>query len=187
MRTAVDAPPARSGRKKRLRVDYMLCAMLIPGFVYLIIFEFFPLFGLVIGFQDFHMAKGILGSKWVGFENFKYLFTMYPNFWRIVKNTVQIAALKLCFGFTTPVVVALMLHEVRHNRYKRTIQTLVYIPHFISWVILAGILRTMLDPGDGMVNYILNLLGRESVYFLGENSTFRSVLIVSDVWKGFGW
>ncbi|HHY83463.1 MAG TPA: sugar ABC transporter permease [Clostridiales bacterium] len=187
MRTVIDAPPAVQKRKKRLKTDYMLCAMLIPGSIYLIIFDFFPLFGLVIGFQDFQLAKGILGSKWVGLENFKYLFTMYPNFWRIVSNTVQIAALKLCFGFTAPIIVALMLHEVRHIRYKRTIQTLVYVPHFISWVILAGILRTMLDPSDGIVNYILNLLGHESVYFLGENSTFRGVLVVSDVWKGFGW
>ena len=174
-------------RKKKLRTDYMLCAMLIPGFIYLIFFEFMPLFGLVICFQDFKLSKGILHSKWIGFENFNYVFTMYPNFWRIVKNTIEIALLKLCFGFTAPIIVSLMLHEVKNRIYKRSIQTLVYIPHFVSWVILAGVLRTMLDPQNGMVNYLIGIFGQKPIYFLGNNSTFRSVLIVSDVWKGFGW
>ena len=179
------APKAK--RKKKLRTDYVLCCMLIPGFIYLVIFEFLPLFGLVIGFQDFKLSRGVLGSKWIGLGNFTYIFTMYPNFWRIVKNTVQIALLKLCFGFTAPILVALMLHEVKNRIYKRTIQTLVYIPHFVSWVILAGILRTMLDPQNGLFNYILSLFGHDPIYFLGSNQTFRAVLIVSDVWKGFGW
>lgn len=174
-------------RKKKLRTDYMLCAMLMPGFVYLIIFEFLPLFGLAIGFQDFKMSKGVFGSEWIGLENFRYIFTMYPNFWRIVKNTVEIALLKLCFGFTAPILVALMLHEIKNKAYKRTIQTLVYIPHFVSWIILAGILRTMLDPTNGLINYVIGLFGHEPVYFLGNNETFRAVLVISDVWKGFGW
>lgn len=174
-------------RKKKLRTDYMLCAMLMPGFVYLIIFEFLPLFGLAIGFQDFKMSKGVFGSKWIGLENFRYIFTMYPNFWRIVKNTVEIALLKLCFGFTAPILVALMLHEIKNKAYKRTIQTLVYIPHFVSWIILAGILRTMLDPTNGLINYVIGLFGHDPVYFLGNNGTFRAVLVISDVWKGFGW
>ena len=173
--------------KKKLRTDYMLCAMLIPGFIYLIIFEFLPLFGLAIAFEDFKLSKGVFGSKWIGLDNFTYIFTMYPNFWRIVKNTVQIALLKLCFGFTAPIIVALLLHEVQNKVYKRTIQTLVYIPHFVSWVILAGVLRTMLDPSNGMINYLIGLFGHDPVYFLGNNSTFRAVLVVSDVWKGFGW
>lgn len=173
--------------KKHLRTDWMLCAMLVPGFIYLIIFEFLPLFGLVIAFQDFKLSSGVGGSQWIGFYNFKYIFTMYPNFWNIVKNTVEIALLKLCFGFTAPIIVSLMLHEVTHPKYKRVIQTLVYFPHFISWVILAGVLRTMLDPDNGLVNYLIKLFGGESVYFLGNNSTFRSVLVISDVWKGFGW
>ena len=174
-------------RKKSVRTDYMLCAMLIPGFIYLAIFEFAPLFGLVIGFQDFKLSTGVFRSGWKGIDNFRYIFTMYPNFWNIVKNTVEIALLKLCFGFTAPIFVSLMLHEVTHSGYKRTIQTLVYIPHFVSWVILAGIIRTMLDPDNGLINYIIKLLGGESIYFLGSNSTFRGVLVVSDVWKGFGW
>lgn len=178
---------SRLKRKKKLRTDYMLCAMLIPGFVYLLIFEFLPLFGLVIAFEDFKLSKGVFGSKWIGFENFRYIFTMYPNFWRIVKNTVEIALLKLCFGFTAPILVALMLHEIKNKAYKRTIQTLVYIPHFVSWVILAGILRTMLDPTNGLINYIIGLFGHDPVYFLGNNGTFRAVLVISDVWKGFGW
>ncbi len=173
--------------KKSVRTDYMLCAMLIPGFIYLGIFEFAPLFGLVIGFQDFKLSTGVFHSAWKGLDNFRYIFTMYPGFWNIVKNTVEIALLKLCFGFTAPIVVSLMLHEVTHTVYKRTIQTLVYIPHFVSWVILAGILRSMLDPDNGLINHLIKLFGGTPVYFLGSNSTFRGVLVVSDVWKGFGW
>ncbi len=173
--------------KKSVRTDYMLCAMLIPGFIYLGIFEFAPLFGLVIGFQDFKLSTGVFNSGWKGLDNFRYIFTMYPGFWNIVKNTVEIALLKLCFGFTAPILVSLMLHEVTNSTYKRTIQTLVYIPHFVSWVILAGILRSMLDPDNGLVNHIIKLLGGTPVYFLGSNATFRGVLVVSDVWKGFGW
>lgn len=179
--------PRLNRRKKNLKTDYMLCAMLVPAFIYLLIFEFLPLFGLIIGFQDFKLSKGVLNSKWIGLDNFTYIFTMYPNFWRIVRNTVEIALLKLCFGFTAPIFVALMLHEVRNKAYKRIIQTLVYIPHFVSWVILAGVLRTMLDPGNGLINYLMGLFGQKPVYFLGNNSTFRSVLVISDVWKGFGW
>ena len=174
-------------RKKSVRTDYMLCAMLIPGFIYLAIFEFAPLFGLVIGFQDFKLSTGVFNSTWRGFDNFRYIFTMYPGFWNIVRNTVEIALLKLCFGFTAPIVVSLMLHEVTHSAFKRTVQTLVYIPHFVSWVILAGILRSMLDPDNGLINHVIKLLGGDPVYFLGSNNTFRGVLVVSDVWKGFGW
>ena len=174
-------------QKKRVRTDYMLCAMLITGFIYLGIFEFAPLFGLVIGFQDFKLSTGVFNSGWKGLDNFRYIFTMYPGFWNIVKNTVEIALLKLCFGFTAPILVSLMLHEVTNSTYKRTIQTLVYIPHFVSWVILAGILRSMLDPDNGLVNHIIKLLGGTPVYFLGSNATFRGVLVVSEVWKGFGW
>ncbi len=173
--------------KKSVRTDYMLCAMLIPGFIYLGIFEFAPLFGLVIGFQDFKLSTGVFNSGWKGLDNFRYIFTMYPGFWNIVKNTVEIALLKLCFGFTAPILVSLMLHEVTNSTYKRTIQTLVYIPHFVSWVILAGILRSMLDPDNGLINHIIKLFGGAPVYFLGSNATFRGVLVVSDVWKGFGW
>ena len=180
-------PPKRRRHKKSVRTDYMLCAMLIPGFIYLAIFEFAPLFGLVIGFQDFKLSSGVFHSGWRGLDNFRYIFTMYPGFWNIVRNTVEIALLKLCFGFTAPIIVSLMLHEVTHSTYKRVIQTLVYIPHFVSWVILAGILRSMLDPDNGLINHIIKLLGNSPVYFLGSNSTFRGVLVVSDVWKGFGW
>ena len=177
----------RKRHKKSVRTDYMLCAMLIPGFIYLAIFEFAPLFGLVIGFQNFKLSTGVFNSTWRGFDNFRYIFTMYPGFWNIVRNTVEIALLKLCFGFTAPIVVSLMLHEVTHSGFKRTVQTLVYIPHFVSWVILAGILRSMLDPDNGLINHVIKLLGGDPVYFLGSNNTFRGVLVVSDVWKGFGW
>lgn len=184
--TANTSPQSRHA-KKHLKTDYLLCCMLIPGFVYLFFFEFLPLFGLVIAFENFRLSQGVFGSQWIGLKNFHYIFTMYPNFWRIVRNTVEIALLKLAFGFTAPILAALLLNEVKVTSYKRTIQTLVYIPHFVSWVILAGVLRTMLDPNNGLINHLIILFGGKSVYFLGNNATFRGVLIVSDVWKEMGW
>lgn len=169
------------------RVSKSLYLMLIPGVLLTLIYAYGPLFGLVIAFQKFSIADGILGSKFVGFDNFVYLFKYYPNFMQIVGNTVIIAVLKMIFNFITPLAVALMLNELRSDRFRRGIQTIVYLPHFVSWVIIAGILITMLHPTDGIVNRIIQALGFDPVYFLGSNKTFRSVLVVSDVWKNFGY
>ncbi len=181
--------PALAPKKKSkfARVDKSLYLMLIPGAVILIIYSYIPIFGLQIAFKDFDIAKGIWGSPWVGLDNFKYIFFSYPGFGKVVFNTVYIAVLKMIFRYITPIIVALLLNEVMHIKFKRTVQTLIYLPHFISWIVICGIMISILSPTDGAVNEILKAVGLKPVYFLGNKSTFRPVLIISDVWKSFGY
>lgn len=181
--------PALAPKKKSkfARVDKSLYLMLIPGAVILIIYSYTPIFGLQIAFKDFDIAKGIWGSPWVGLDNFKYIFFSYPGFGKVVFNTVYIAVLKMIFRYITPIIVALLLNEVMHIKFKRTVQTLIYLPHFISWIVICGIMISILSPTDGAVNEILKAVGLKPVYFLGNKSTFRPVLIISDVWKSFGY
>ncbi|MFR5073456.1 ABC transporter permease [Bianquea renquensis] len=181
--------PALAPKKKSkfARVDKSLYLMLIPGAVILIIYSYIPIFGLQIAFKDFDIAKGIWGSPWVGLDNFKYIFFSYPGFGKVVFNTVYIAVLKMIFRYITPIIVALLLNEVMHIKFKRTVQTLIYLPHFISWIVICGLMISILSPTDGAVNEILKAVGLKPVYFLGNKSTFRPVLIISDVWKEFGY
>ena len=181
--------PALAPKKKSkfARVDKSLYLMLIPGAVILIIYSYIPIFGLQIAFKDFDIAKGIWGSPWVGLDNFKYIFFSYPGFGKVVFNTVYIAVLKMIFRYITPIIVALLLNEVMHIKFKRTVQMLIYLPHFISWIVICGLMISILSPTDGAVNEILKAVGLKPVYFLGNKSTFRPVLIISDVWKGFGY
>ena len=181
--------PALAPKKKSkfARVDKSLYLMLIPGAVILIIYSYIPIFGLQIAFKDFDIAKGIWGSPWVGLDNFKYIFFSYTGFGKVVFNTVYIAVLKMIFRYITPIIVALLLNEVMHIKFKRTVQTLIYLPHFISWIVICGLMISILSPTDGAVNEILKAVGLKPVYFLGNKSTFRPVLIISDVWKEFGY
>ncbi|MEG1997743.1 MAG: ABC transporter permease subunit [Clostridiales bacterium] len=176
-------------KKKRggIHISKSLYLMLIPGVLLTLIYAYGPMFGLVIAFKKFSMANGILGSEWVGLDNFVYLFKYYPNFTQIIANTVIIAVLKMIFNFFVPVIVALMLNELSSNKFRRGIQTIVYLPHFISWVVIAGILIVALHPTDGIINNILKSFGVDPIYFLGNNKTFRPVLVISDVWKNFGY
>ena len=181
--------PALAPKKKSkfARVDKSLYLMLIPGAVILIIYSYIPIFGLQIAFKDFDIAKGIWGSPWVGLDNFKYIFFSYPGFGKVVFNTVYIAVLKMIFRYITPIIVALLLNEVMHIKFTRTVQTLIYLPQFISWIVICGLMISILSPTDGAVNEILKAVGLKPVYFLGNKSTFRPVLIISDVWKEFGY
>ena len=161
--------------------------MLIPGIIFLFIFNYIPLCGIYISFQDFNPAKGIFGNnEWVGFDNFAYIFSL-PNIWRVFGNTLIIAVLKIIFGTLVPIIVSLMLNECRNKLFKRTIQTTIYFPYFISWIILGGILLDILSPTDGIVNEVIKALGGDPIYFLGDNRYFKGTLVVSDVWRNFGY
>jgi len=131
-------------------------------------------------------AKGIFGSPWVGWDNFKYLFLMEDTS-RIIFNTITIAVMKISIGLVVPVMAALLLNEVRKNVFRRTFQTMVYLPHFLSWVILGGILIDLLSPTSGIINQILGWFGIDPIYFLGDNRWFRFTIVLSDVWKEFGF
>ena len=158
--------------------------LLIPGIILLIIFNYVPLYGLIIAFQKYNPAMGFK-SPWVGMQNFTYLFSQ-PNFVRTISNTLGIAIAKLALGILVPVSVSLMLNEVRSTKFKRLAQTCIYIPNFISWVILAGVMMDILST-DGVVNVLIRKLGMNPVNFLGDNKVFPITLVISDVWKSFGF
>lgn len=169
---------------KKMRRAWLLYLMLIPSIVLVFIFSYIPLYGIVIAFEKYN-PRMLFDSPWIGLENFRYVFEL-PGFLRTIWNTFYIASLKVILGIIIPVVFSLMLNEVRNTAFRRIFQTLVYLPHFISWVIMAGILIDLLSL-DGIVNQILGLFGISPILFLGNNSTFPGTLIVSDVWKSFGY
>lgn len=161
-------------------------AMLVPGMVLLFIFSIIPMFGVVIAFQNYFPSKGILGSSWVGLKNFRYMLNL-PNFTQIFSNTVIIAVAKIIMGIIVPVLYSLLLNEVRRVGFKRTVQTAIYLPHFLSWVILSNIVINIVAL-DGVVNGFIRLFGGKEIYFMASPEWFRWILVISDIWKeaGFG-
>uniref|UniRef100_UPI00403F317D ABC transporter permease n=1 Tax=Paenibacillus sp. FSL K6-1096 TaxID=2921460 RepID=UPI00403F317D len=173
-------------RFQALKKYWDLYLIMLPGLAYFIIFKYVPMGGIIVAFQDFSAFAGIRGSEWVGLAHFKNMF-MDSEFYTVFKNTLLISLYKLIWGFPGPIILALMLNEVRHMLYKRGVQTLVYLPHFLSWVIIGGILINVLSPATGIVNQFLGMLGLEPIFFLGSQEWFRTVLVVSDIWKEAGW
>ncbi|WP_248926522.1 ABC transporter permease [Paenibacillus hamazuiensis] len=158
----------------------------LPGILYFIIFKYVPLFGSVIAFQDYNIFNGIAGSKWVGLEHFRRMFEHY-DFLKIMNNTILIGLYDLIFQFPAPIILALLLNELRVVLYKRVLQTIVYMPHFLSWVIVGGIAVGILSPSTGAVNQFLSWLGFQPIYFLGEESYIRSILVGSGIWRDSGY
>ena len=160
-------------------------AMVVPGILFLIVFAYGPMFGLWMAFQDFVPARGILGSKFVGWDNFKYLFNL-PDIWRVTYNTVFIAVGKIILNTIIPIIFAILLNEIRLKWMKKTMQTIVYLPYFLSWVILGSVVMNLFNL-DGTVNQLLGAIGMDPINFLGSNKVFPHLLIWTDVWKGFGY
>ncbi|MBS7577947.1 MULTISPECIES: ABC transporter permease subunit [unclassified Enterococcus] len=159
--------------------------MVLPGILFLIVFSYGPMFGLLMAFQKYVPAKGVTGSEFVGLENFKYLINL-PDVWQVTYNTVFIAVFKIIFNTVIPIAFAILLNEIRVKWMKKSMQTIVYLPHFLSWVILASVVVNLFNL-DGTVNQILNSIGIDNVNFLGSNKVFPHLLIWSDVWKEFGY
>lgn len=160
--------------------------MMIPGMITLLIFSITPMAGLRIAFQKFIPAKGLFGKqKWVGWDNFELFFSM-PNCFNIIRNTLVIAIGKIVFGLLVAVAVSLLLNEIRAMKFKKTVQTIIYAPYFLSWVIFGGILVTILSPSEGIVNKLIQAIGLEPVFFLGDESIFPFTVIFTDIWKTFG-
>lgn len=168
------------------RRTWPLHAMLLPGVVLLIVFHYLPMGGIVMAFQDFKPWTGFFGSPWVGLDHFRFMFER-PDSKQVIWNTVVISLLRWFFGLLAPFLFALLLNEIRMIAFKRTVQTIVYLPHFLSWVILGGILIDLLSTDGGLVNRALGLFGIEPVFFLGDGDWFRVTIVVSDVWKEFGF
>ncbi|MGF6950075.1 putative aldouronate transport system permease protein [Neobacillus sp. B4I6] len=170
-------------KKRGGQLEYHL--LMAPGMIFLIIFSLIPMFGIIMAFEDYVPAKGILGSDWVGLENFKYMLEI-PDSMKILRNTVVIAVGKIVLGTLVPIIFALLLNEIRLKWAKKSIQTIVYLPNFLSWAILAAVFINIFDY-HGPVNNFLQALGHDPILFLGSNDWFRSIIISTDVWKGFGY
>ena len=176
-------------RKKtgRLHQELPLHLMLLPGVLMILVFNYTTMAGLIIAFQKFIPSKGLFGDqKWVGFDNFRYVFKL-PGFSQALKNTIVIAFWKIVLGLLVPIVFALLLNEIRGRRFKKTVQTIVYLPYFLSWVVLGGIFIDMLSPSTGIVNQIIKAFGGKEIFFLGDNRYFKGTLIATDIWKNFGY
>mgnify|MGYP005803621969 CR=1 FL=1 len=173
-------------RNKILKGKY-LYIMLIPGLILMILFRYFPMGGLIIAFKDYSFRKGIWGSDWVGLKNFIFIFTQNPDFFNILRNTLVINILKLIFYFPTPIILALLINEIHGNKLKRGIQTAVYLPHFVSWVVFGTIVTQFLSPSTGVVNRIIEFFGGQPVFFMQESRYFWGVVIISEIWKSAGW
>lgn len=189
---AIDNDPVEVPSKERAILNAKrkrqvpLHLMVIPGVIMMFIFHYVPMFGIVMAFQKFVPARGFLKSRWVGWDNFQYVFNL-PNFGPVIRNTLVIAVLKIIANLIVPIVFALLLNEVRREKFKKTIQTIIYFPHFLSWVILGGILIDVLSPSSGILNKAIVALGGKAVFFLGDQNWFPFTLVLTDVWKNFGY
>lgn len=177
--------PVSQKKRKMGNEEMFLHLMILPGMIMLAIFVFVPLFGSLMAFENYIPAKGIFGSKWVGLENFKFLFSL-PDSKQVFMNTLIIAFAKLILNIIIPVTFAILLNEIGAKLFKRTFQTIVYLPHFLSWVVLATVVTNMFSL-SGPFNAVITALGGDPIQFMSDNNWFRKVIIGTDVWKEFGY
>jgi putative aldouronate transport system permease protein len=160
---------------------------ILPAIIWFFIFKYIPMYGIILGFKEYRFDKGILGSDWVGLRYVKQFINHY-DFWMLIRNTLSISALKLFVGFPMPIILALMLNEVNNNTFKRIIQTVSYLPHFISWVVVVALMTKFLSPYGGLINEVLgNLFGIKPINFMGEKEYFYPLVVISSIWKEVGW
>jgi len=169
-----------------IRQNIWLYVLLIPGITFLIIFKYIPMGGIVIAFKDYKVVKGIADSPWVGLQHFRFLFQS-ADFLRVFRNSILISIYRMVWGFPIPIILALLLNEIRRQWYKRSLQTILYLPHFISWVVVIGIVNNFLSPSTGLVNKLIEAMGGSTVRFMTTPDYFRSILVATDIWKGAGW
>lgn len=169
----------------QLRRNWQYYLLLLPAFVYVLIFCYGPMYGLQIAFKNYKMSLGVWGSPWIGIRNFTDFFGGY-YFWTLIRNTFVLSLSTLAFSFPVPILIALLVNELG-GRFKRTLQTILYAPHFISTVVLVGMITILFSPSMGIVNTFLNRLGVDSIYFMGDPNFFRPLYIGSDIWQHMGW
>ncbi|WP_036214819.1 ABC transporter permease [Lysinibacillus sphaericus] len=171
--------------KKSIKKNWELYLLLAPVILYFLVFHYYPLYGLQIAFKDFIATKGIMGSPWVGLKHFERFFDSY-YFWRLIRNTIGIGVFTLLISFPIPIIIALLLNEVKSLRFKKFVQTVIYAPHFLSTVVVVGMLLLFLKS-DGMINQMIMLFGGTPVDFISEPTWFKSIYVLSDVWQTMGW
>lgn len=171
--------------RKRIIKYKALIVMMLPAVIFFAVFSYAPMYGVVLAFKDFSISKGIMGSDWVGFYYFNKLFSS-SRFWEVIQNTLIISILKLVIGFFPPIIFALFLNEIQTKWFKKLTQTASYLPYFISWIVMAGIIREVFSA-NGVINQIVTSFGGEAQIWLSKKSYFRTILVSTDIWKGFGW
>lgn len=171
--------------RKDLRKNKWKYIMILPVIIYIAVFCYKPMYGVIIAFKNFRPAVGIMDSSWVGFRHFITFFNDY-NFWRILKNTFSISALSILFGFPAPILLALLINEIRNTKFKRAVQTISYMPYFISMVIICGLIKTFCQS-DGIITDLVVALGGERVNLLASKNWFYPIYIISNIWQNIGW
>lgn len=171
---------------RRIARNWELYLFLIPTIAYFLIFRYYPMYGIQIAFRNFKSTKGILGSQWVCLRNFERFFSA-TDFWQLLNNTLSVSIGTLLCSFPVPILLALFLNQLPSKRYKKIVQTVIYAPHFISTVVLVGIISLFFSPSSGIVNFIIQWLGGTPIHFMGQASWFRPLYIGSDIWQNAGW
>jgi len=170
-------------KMKRFKWLYLL---LLPMIVHTIVFRYSTQYGILMAFKDYRFSKGILGSPWVGFQHFEMYFN--SEFGRLMTNTLRMTISSLIFGFPLPIILAIMINEVRFTKFKKTVQTITYLPHFVSWVVVISIFTKLLSPHDGLINeFLVKVFGIEPIYFMGEKNLFIPMYLIIGAWKDVGW
>lgn len=183
----IDSPiqVKKASKLKKILSNYQLYLFLLPALIYFIVFHYVPMYGVLIAFKDFVATKGIMGSPWVGFKHFERFFESY-QFWTLIKNTLGLSVTQLIVGFPLPIFLALMLNQIRSEKYKRFVQTVVYAPHFISVVVLAGMIYVFFS-NNGLINNLILIFGGEPISFMAKPEWFKPLYIASGVWQETGW
>jgi len=186
MKTIFKKPIHSYGSIQKIFRNYQLYLFLLPTLAYFIIFKYIPMYGVQIAFKDYISIKGFWGSPWIGFANFERFFNSV-EFWNTLKNTLGLSVLQLTAGFPMPVILALMLNQVSKKRFRKIAQTAVYAPHFISTVVMAGMVYVFLAPKTGIINLIINALGGDPIFFMGKPEWFKPIYVLSSIWQHTGW
>lgn len=172
--------------RQRLKLNIPLFIMFVPIILYFLVFRYFPMAGLVIAFKNYNFTQGIWGSPWAGWDNFQLIFSS-PNMINVLRNTFVLSVLQLVVGFPFPIMVALLIHEVRSKWFKKSVQTAVFLPHFLNWVIVGGFVITIFAQSTGIVNYIVKLIFGEPFAFLYHPESWMAIFVGAGIWKGAGW
>ena len=186
MKNTVTKTPSINAKKPNFLLYWELYLFILPALAYVVIFDYLPMYGIQIAFRNYNPALGVLGSRWVGFTHFKNFFSSF-YFWRLIRNTFILSIYTIIVSFPLPVILALMLNEVRQARFKKIVQTVMYAPHFISMVVMVGIINIMLSPSMGVINKIIEFLGGTAKYFMVMPSAFRHIYVWSGLWQNLGW
>lgn len=184
--TAIKARSLGDKFARHFKKDWQLYLLVLPSIIYFLVFHYQPMYGIQLAFKDYKPLEGITGSPWLGFDHFERFFNSY-QFGRLIKNTLGLSVYQLVAGFPIPIILALMLNTVNNKLGKKFVQTVTYIPHFISVVVLVGMLNVFLSPNSGLFNTLLGLLNVDPIYFLGEKEYFKTIFVLSGIWQNAGW